>query len=134
MSRWLAAIGTLLVVTGIMRAEPNEAAERGRKALETRRCTPAVWAQKADDYVWKQWGLKERPADFDKALRDRYGLHPAPYPNDGLPMGVRKSATLLGKGISVDCLVCHGGSIMGKSYVGLGNSTLDIQALFQELN
>jgi hypothetical protein len=134
MSRWVSAVGMTLIVVGALRAEPNEAAERGRKALESRSFNPAVWSQKAYDDVWKQWGLKEKPADFDKSLRERYGLHPAPYPNDGLPMGVRKSATLLGKGISVDCLVCHGGSIMGKSYVGLGNSTLDIQALFQELN
>ena len=37
------------------------------------------------------------------------------------------------KGIGADCMLCHGGSILGKSYVGLGNSTLDIQALFEEL-
>lgn len=30
-------------------------------------------------------------------------------------------------------MLCHGGSIFGKSYVGLGNSTLDIQALFEDM-
>jgi mono/diheme cytochrome c family protein len=40
----------------------------------------------------------------------------------------------LGKGIATDCLLCHGGSILGKSYLGLGNSTLDIHALFDDLN
>jgi len=30
-------------------------------------------------------------------------------------------------------MTCHGGSILGKSHVGLGNSSLDIQALFEEL-
>jgi mono/diheme cytochrome c family protein len=30
-------------------------------------------------------------------------------------------------------LICHGGSICGKSYVGLGNSTLDFQAFAEEL-
>ena len=29
-------------------------------------------------------------------------------------------------------MLCHGGSILGKSYIGLGNSTLDIQALFED--
>ena len=33
-----------------------------------------------------------------------------------LPLG-------LGKGVSQDCMICHGGSIAGQSYVGLGNST-----------
>src|SRR5262249_44995422 len=32
-----------------------------------------------------------------------------------------------------DCMLCHGGSIAGKSYVGLGNSSLEIQALFEDL-
>jgi mono/diheme cytochrome c family protein len=48
-------------------------------------------------------------------------------------MGLRKADILLRKGIGTDCMLCHGGSILGKSYVGLGNSTLDIQALFEEL-
>jgi mono/diheme cytochrome c family protein len=61
-------------------------------------------------------------------------LHPSPFANDGLPMGVRKSKMGAGFGMSVDCLVCHGGSVFGQSYVGLGNSTLDIQALFEDLN
>ncbi len=30
-------------------------------------------------------------------------------------------------------MLCHGGSILGKSYVGLGNTTLDVQAMFEEL-
>jgi mono/diheme cytochrome c family protein len=77
--------------------------------------------------------VKEKPTDYDAAFRDRYGLHPAPYPNDGLPMGLRKSNILLKTGIGADCMLCHGGSILGKSYVGLGNSTLDIQGLFEEL-
>jgi mono/diheme cytochrome c family protein len=73
------------------------------------------------------------PADYDAAFRARYGLHPAPYPNDGLPMGLRKANLVFGTGVGADCMLCHGGSILGKSYVGLGNSTLDVQALFEEL-
>ena len=77
--------------------------------------------------------MKEKPADYDAAFRERYGLHPAPYPNGGLPMGLRRANILLRQAIGADCMLCHGGSILGKSYVGLGNSTLDIQALFEEL-
>ena len=134
MVRFASALSFMLLGVGFLQAEPNEAAERGKKALESHSFNPAVWSQRAYDEVWKQWGLTSKPADFDKRLRDRFGLHPAPFPNDGLPMGLRKGPTLLGTGVSVDCLVCHGGSILGKSYIGLGNSSLDIQALFQELN
>ncbi len=132
--RFVWIVGLILMTVGLSQAEPNEAAQRGKKALESHSFNPAVWSKKAYENVWKQWGLTSRPADFDRRLRERFGLHTAPFPNDGLPMGLRKGPTLLGTGVSVDCLVCHGGSIMGKSYIGLGNSTLDIQALFQELN
>src|SRR3954468_12081450 len=39
----------------------------------------------------------------------------------------------LGQTLGVDCLVCHGGSIAGKSYVGLGNASLDYQAFYEEM-
>jgi mono/diheme cytochrome c family protein len=114
-------------------AEPTPA-EQGYKALTGTAFIPAFWKSNAVENAWKQWGLKAKPAGYDAAFRERYGLHPAPYPNDGFPMGLRKANLLLGKqGIGADCMLCHGGSILGKSYVGLGNSTLDIQALFEEL-
>src|SRR5688572_21427777 len=49
-------------------------------------------------------------------------------------MGLREGRPLLAKGITTDSPVCHGGSIFGQSYVGLGNASLDIQALFEELS
>src|SRR5262249_28535817 len=76
------------------------------------------------------------PGGYAEAFRRRYGLHPAPYPNDGLPMGLRRSANADGSkvGIQFDCLVCHGGSIGGTSYVGLGNPQLDLGALMADMN
>ena len=41
-------------------------------------------------------------------------------------MGIRKAKHIIGSGFGADCMMCHGGSIMGTSYVGLGNSSLDI--------
>jgi mono/diheme cytochrome c family protein len=114
-------------------AEPS-AAQRGYQALTGTAFIPAFWTLQSVPNAWRHWdGLTAKPADYDTALLHRYGLHPAPYPNDGLPMGLRKAPLVLGKGIGVDCMLCHGGSILGKSYIGLGNSTLDIQALFEEL-
>jgi mono/diheme cytochrome c family protein len=113
---------------------PAPDAERGRKALLTRAFTPALWPLKNYDTAWQLWGgLKEAPQPYDDAFRQRYGLHPAPYENGKLPMGLREGSGFLGKGIASDCMLCHAGSILGKSYVGLGNSALDIQALFEDL-
>ena len=112
------------------------AAARGQKALVSRAFTPATWPVAAYDSLWKHWDPPpaEKPADYDRAVREHYGLHPAPYENGRYSMGLREAKGLLGKGITSDCMLCHGGSILGKSYIGLGNSTLDIHALFDDLN
>ena len=115
-------------------ADKPEAAKRGRKALQTRAFTPALWSLKAYDNAWKNWGTGQQPDDYAHAYRERYGLHPAPYPNGKYPMGLREAPHLLvGRGLTADCLLCHGGSILGQSYIGLGNSSLDIQALFEDM-
>ena len=133
MSRYAPLLLILLAATPGIAAEPS-AAERGRKALTETAFIPAFWSSRAVPQVWRQWGgVKEKPADYDAAIRDRYGLHPAPYPNDGLPMGLRKARYVIGSGVGADCMLCHGGSILGTSYIGLGNSTLDIHSLFEEL-
>jgi mono/diheme cytochrome c family protein len=53
-------------------------------------------------------------------------------------MGLRLGETNLGlvrtRGLTTDCLICHGGSIAGQSYVGLGNTSLDFQAFYEEMN
>ncbi len=109
------------------------AAERGRKALYERCFTPPLLPVQVYHKVWKQWGLKEKPADYDRAFRERYGLAKAPYPNADLPMGLRVGNGPLGKGLSNDCLLCHAGSIAGQTVIGLGNASLDIQGLFDDL-
>jgi hypothetical protein len=124
------------------RNAPESAAERGRKALLTRPFIPALWAPDAYENAWKRWGkdLKQAPADYAQAFRDHYGLHPAPYDNGKYPMGLREAPRGVlgggkgkGTGLSADCMLCHAGSILGQSYVGLGNSSLEIQALFEDL-
>jgi hypothetical protein len=132
--------GTLLALTCAFgpafsadKENPPTPAERGYKALTETAFIPAFWTQQAIPNAWKQWGVDAKPANYDAAVMERYGLHPAPYPNDGLPMGLRKAPRLLHTGVGIDCMLCHGGSIMGKSYVGLGNTALDVQAVFEEL-
>jgi hypothetical protein len=116
-------------------AEEPTAAERGRKALLTRPFNPPAWSLKSYENAWRNWGgdLKEAPADYARAFMDHYGLHPAPYDNGIYPMGLRTSRGFLSTGLTIDCLMCHGSSIAGKSYIGLGNASLDVQAIFEDL-
>jgi mono/diheme cytochrome c family protein len=126
----------MILVGGVgltLAEETKPAAERGREILLGRVFVPPNWSAKAYDNVWKQWGIAEKPADYAQAVQERYGLHPAPFDNNGLPMGLREARGLLGKGIAVDCLLCHGGAIAGQSYIGLGNASLDIQSLYDDL-
>ncbi len=122
-----------LFATAATAAEPT-AGERGKAKLESRAYIPAFWPRGAYDLAWKQWRIAEKPKDYAAAFNDRYGLHPASYKNDGLPMGLRSAPYLaFVKGMGLDCMTCHGGSIFGKSYVGLGNSSLDVHSLFEDL-
>ena len=134
MSRWTAFACCVLLAPSAAAAEPGDA-DRGRHDLLGKAYNPASISLEAYDNAWKAWGLAEKPpaADYARLFARRYGLHEAPYANDGYPMGLRPADGLFGKALATDCLICHGGSIAGTSYVGLGNSTLDIQAMLEEL-
>lgn len=132
-------VGCALVMAGagaftVARAELTPA-DRGREALLTRCFSTPFVARDRFETLWKQWGLSARPADFDAQVRDRYGLHDAPYPNDGLPMGLRPTVGRRGvAAVGIDCMLCHGGSLFGKSYIGLPNTSLDLAGLFRDLD
>ena len=129
--------GLLITSVGFVAAAApaKPSAERGKKALTTQAFVAAPWSLAAYDNAWKSWAeVKDKPNDYGQAFQERYGLHPPPYDNGKLPMGLREGRLLFAKGITTDCLVCHGGSIFGRSYIGLGNASLDIQALFEELS
>jgi mono/diheme cytochrome c family protein len=138
-SRWLVAGATLpglILVLSRTQAADSEAAGRGLKALVERAFNPPAWSAQAYRNAWRNWrasNREKRPERYTESFAQRYGLHPAPYPNGEYPMGLRETSGLLTRGVSTDCLLCHGGSIAGQSYIGLGNSTLDIQALFEDL-
>lgn len=118
----------------------ESAADRGRVALTQHSYLKAEWSIDAYRNARMLWGTsapdpEKDPEGYARAFAAHYGLHPAPYPNDGLPMGLRWSRSKDGSktGIQVDCLACHGGSIGGRSYVGLGNSQIDYDSLFRDL-
>jgi mono/diheme cytochrome c family protein len=108
-------------------------AQRGYKAMIGRTFVPPIWSARAYENAWKQWGHSEKPGNYADTFMDRYGLHAAPFANRGLPMGLRRARGLLGDAITNDCLLCHAGSIAGQSIIGLGNASLDLQALFDEM-
>ncbi|AXQ31533.1 hypothetical protein D0B54_23850 [Solimonas sp. K1W22B-7] len=90
--------------------------------------------------VWKQWGLAERPSDFDAQLVERYGFAPSPIPNPypiddeekaqlsasfggtgKLPLGWSQGRTEDGKysgNLGINCFICHAGRIGSGEAVG----------------
>ncbi len=115
------------------------AVERGRQAMTASSFVGPEWDTEAYDKALSKAGLEapdpqRDPDGYRTAFNARYGLHPAPYPNDGLPMGLRKATAPDGRvGLNLDCMTCHGGSIGGKSYVGLGNTQIDVEALLSDM-
>ena len=130
--------GLLFITTGLASAgaegTTRASAERGRELVH-RPLNPPFWSMRAYRDAWKQWGTSPKPDDYARAFRDRYGLHDPPYDNGGLPMGFTRSRGLLGlgTGLGSDCLLCHAGRVAGQTIVGLGNSALDMQSLYEEL-
>ena len=144
---WVIVATTVVAVA--QAADPNRshrgaadptAAERGRVALTLTGFLKPEWSEAAYRRAGRLWDQPapdpdRDPAGYAAAFRHHYGLHPAPYPNDGLPMGLRRGLRPDGSrtGLQIDCMLCHGGSIGGKSYVGLGNTQLDLKAVLHEL-
>jgi mono/diheme cytochrome c family protein len=108
--------------------------ERGRDVMFHQSLNPATWSIQAYEMAWKQWGTAEKPADYPKAFMQRYGLHAAPFDNKGRPMGLIEAPRFLAKGITNNCLLCHAGTIAGQTIVGLGNASLDLQGLFEDMS
>jgi hypothetical protein len=134
--RLLIAVTSVVLIGASARpaaAADGASPERGRDVLFHRSLNPANWSLKAYDDAWKQWGVREKPADYEKAFRERYGLHPAPFDNRGRPMGLIEAPLLFGKGLTNNCLMCHAGTVAGQTIIGLGNASLDFQSLFEDL-
>ena len=113
--------------------------ERGRQALTGSSFVAPEWSMEAYKTALSKAGIdapdpETDPQGYQEAFNARFGLHPAPYPNDGLPMGLRQATGPDGRvGMNLDCMTCHGGSIGGKSYVGLGNTQIDVEALLTDM-
>lgn len=106
--------------------------ERGRRAIwsVSSPLTPTfgAWAS-----IWKRWGLDKQPADFAEQVRERYGLVESPRSGDSMPLGLKKVSTPFGSTLGHNCLLCHAGRIAGQTVIGLGNASLDLQSLVEDL-
>ncbi len=143
-NRWVRAFATIALCGCLAPfawggSEGNDSAARGREALVAQSHILPSWSWEAYQRVGQQWEppgpdpVAEAEA-YAARFSQRYGLPEAPYPNNGLPMGLKKSVGRDGQpGLSLDCLMCHGGRIGDESLIGLGNTQLDLKALFDEL-
>src|SRR5690349_19858401 len=101
-----ALVGLLLLQGELLAAEtapPDPGAvERGRIALTAKSHLAPAWSSDAYEKVTGVWKFPapdpkiDRRA-YDEAVYNRYGLHPAPYPNEGLPMGLRRATSRDGR-------------------------------------
>jgi mono/diheme cytochrome c family protein len=140
MNRWLLILSLPLAahlcfsLACAAQAAEKTPAERGREIMFYRSLNPPIWSLKAYENVWKQWGLAAKPVPYAEAFMERYGLHAAPFDNKGRPLGLMEARGLFGKGIVNNCLLCHAGRVAGQTIIGLGNTALDLQSLFDELS
>jgi hypothetical protein len=129
----------LFLITTLLFSQQNNASN-GQAYLQSKDFAAPSFTLKALNNLHKQWNLESRPSPKIalEIFESRYGMHKAPYQNDDLPMGLKLAPfpLTLGtvKGIALDCLICHGGILDGKSYPGLGNNSLDLQTFFEDMN
>jgi hypothetical protein len=129
----------LFLITTLLFSQQNNASN-GQAYLQSKDFAAPSFTLKALNNLHKQWNLESRPSPKIalEIFESRYGMHKAPYQNDDLPMGLKLAPFpfTLGtvKGIALDCLICHGGILDGKSYPGLGNNSLDLQTFFEDMN
>ena len=114
-------------------------AERGRTALALKGFLSPSGAEAAYRNAGKLWG--DGQPDPERART------PTPAPSGTvtactrppIPMTACRwacggaTARRAKTGLQIDCMACHGGSIGGQSYVGLGNTQLDLKAVLFEL-
>jgi len=114
------------------RTYDDDAADRGKALFVEgtlgRAMVPAVGLRN----LWAVWGGGPILDDdaYWAAFRERYGLIEAPWPNDGYPLGLHDSG---GGTATVNCLLCHADRVAGETVIGVGNSRVDLQALWDDL-
>lgn len=86
--------------------------------------------------VWNRPELEPGTEEFDDEVFRRYGLFPAPFENDGLPLGLVRTDRLYDRepGMAMTCELCHSGSLFGQIIEGQPNPFASMELLFRELS
>lgn len=115
----------------VVRGVDAVAAERGRAQLTAGSLAGAWVPALAIENLWVVWGdIAPPPASVYWArFRARYGLVEAPFDNGKYPLGLRAS----GASVGFDCLLCHADRVAGETQLGVGNSRLDLEGLYDDL-
>lgn len=114
------------------------AAGRREVRLGLRKATP-LWPLSAffalPAKVWGLPGLVPGSADYNRELFVRYGLFPADFPNDGLPLGLLKTERMFKgePGLIVSCELCHSSSLLGQITIGQPNPFASMEQLWIDL-
>ncbi|HEX6945681.1 MAG TPA: hypothetical protein VF196_05765, partial [Casimicrobiaceae bacterium] len=119
--------------------EFRTAAAAGKSFVFEKQFFQLLASSRAYDNLWRVWGLKAKPADFDQEVRERYGLSVAPFRNPypvngedpkttkggsgqlplGLVQGQDKTTGQYNDMVTITCAACHD-SILGSADDGLG--------------
>src|SRR4051794_12172734 len=114
-------------------------ASDGETFLHTKQFFQLLVSAKAYDNLWRVWGLKSKPSDFDQEVQERYGLSAAPFRNPypkpgedpnktgggsgqlplGLVQGQDKNTGAYNGMVTITCSACHD-SIVGDQSKNLG--------------
>ncbi len=128
----IAALACLVAPSVFAEEKPAPSAERGKDAVWSV-LSPLSLSVTSWNTIWKQWGLPDRPEEFDRLVPERYGLLPSARKGDPFPLGINVLNTPFGPMLSNNCLLCHAGNIVGQTVIGLGNASLDLQSLQEDL-
>lgn len=120
-------------------------AAQGKAQFQTHTLSNGVIPELGIRNLWPAWcskpteqmscamesiNLFSNDAAYWTAFRARYGFQEAPFNNDGLPLGMRKTSN---GSITLDCMMCHAGKVAGNVIIGAPNTTIDLQALIDDL-
>ncbi len=115
----------------------SAATHPGLRNLMSKAYSPSVIDAHLFDNLWRSWEAPAReaarqaaPAQRRAMTLDRYGLLEAPYPNGGAPLGfvVKDDGTW-----AMTCLICHAGSVEGRTVLGLPNNALDFSSIYEDI-
>ena len=122
-------------VSGLIK--PSARPHAGLRKIATKDYSPTIMDPEVFANLWRSWDKPSREAAAkapDKVRRqmtlERYGLLEAPYDNDGAPLGfvVKKDGSW-----AMNCLICHAGSVAGKTILGLPNTALDFSGIYEDV-